>query len=354
MDTALKEIEDRYKTIAPLNEKHRVFLAHDEALDCMCVKKILKTYNADVYKRVQAAKIKGLPEIYRLTEKDGELTVIEEYIDGETIASLLEREGVFPEDKVRDIALKLCDILNDLHSMEPPVIHRDIKPSNVIVTSTGEVRLIDLNAAKLENAEKAEDTVLLGTYGYAAPEQFGFGSSTVQTDIYAVGMLMNTMLLGEYSRDTIKGNSLSETIARCVMIRTEDRYGSALELRAALVSPGSKPKVSFVLPGFRSKNPLHMIIAVLGYAAIIIMGLTFETTNQESNPKVIWLERIWFLIIMLLLVFFTSDYLGIQKKLPLCNSRNLIIRIIGIILFDAVIAIGLLFIMVGLEVMMTV
>ena len=191
----------QYTEISPLNEKHGVFLVRDESAGRMCVKKIMKTYNADVYERLKNAKIKGLPEIYQMEENDGELTVIEEYISGETIDAMLKSRGALPENEIRDIAVKLCNILSDLHGMNPPVIHRDIKPSNVMVTPTGEVKLLDLYAAKLEDAELAEDTVLLGTYGYAAPEQFGFGSSTVQTDIYAVGMLMNTMLLGEYSKE---------------------------------------------------------------------------------------------------------------------------------------------------------
>lgn len=342
-------IISQYTEISPLNEKHGVFLVRDETAGRMCVKKILKTYNADVYERLKTAKIKGLPEIYQMEEDDGELTVIEEYISGETIDAMLKSRGALPENEIRDIAVKLCNILSDLHGMNPPVIHRDIKPSNVMVTPTGEVKLLDLNAAKLEDAEKAEDTVLLGTYGYAAPEQFGFGSSTVQTDIYAAGMLMNTMLLGEYSKEIIKDGILSGIIEKCVMLNAEDRYGSAAELRSALISPKTQKKLNFVPPGFRSGNPLHMFIAVLGYVAIASVSLSLYTGNQARHPRITWYERIWSLAIMLVILFFTADYLGIQKKIPLCRSRNIIIKIIGIILADVILGLGLMFIMVAIE-----
>lgn len=86
----------QYQIIAPLNEKHGVFLARDEASDRMCVKKILKTYNPDVYERLRSSNIKGLPEIYHMEENNDELTVIEEYISGETVDSILKKKGAIP------------------------------------------------------------------------------------------------------------------------------------------------------------------------------------------------------------------------------------------------------------------
>ena len=341
-------INTQYTNIAPLNEKHGVFLVRDEFANRMCVKKNLKTYNADVYKRIKEARTTGLPEIYHMQEDDGELTVYEEYISGETVDSMLKNKGAMSEEQVRDISLKLCDILIELHSMAPPVIHRDIKPSNVMVTPIGEVKLLDLNAAKLEAADKSEDTVLLGTYGYAAPEQYGFGSSTIQTDIYALGMLMNTMLQGEFSKDIAKDSILSGIIEKCVMMRPEERYRSASELRTALNHPNKK-NINFIPPGFRTKNPIHMLTAVLGYAAIGSVCLGLETRTQVRYPSVIWYERIVSMLIMLTMVLFAADYLGVQKRLPLCRSNNVIIKIIGIILFEAIISALLLFIMIGIE-----
>ena len=342
------QINTRYTDIASLNEKHGVFLVRDEEAGRMCVKKILKTYNMDVYERLQTSRVKGIPEIYHMQEDTEGLTIYEEYISGETVDSMLKNKGAMPDSKVRDIAEKLCDILSRLHEMDPPVIHRDIKPSNVMVTPAGDVRLIDLNAAKLENTEKDEDTVLLGTYGYAAPEQYGFGSSTIQTDIYALGMLMNTMLLGEFSKDIVKDSILSGIIEKCVMMRPEERYRSASELRTALNHPNKK-NINFIPPGFRTKNPIHMLTAVLGYAAIGSVCLGLETGTQARYPSVIWYERIVSMVIMLTMVLFAADYLGIQKKLPLCRSNNIIIKIMGIILFEVIISVGLLFIMIGIE-----
>lgn len=90
---------------------------------------------------------------------------------------------------------ELCEILEKLHSANPPIVHRDIKPSNIIITNYDHVILLDFNAAKYFTDPNTSDTILLGTKGYAAPEQYGFGSSTPQTDIYAVGILLKELVI---------------------------------------------------------------------------------------------------------------------------------------------------------------
>lgn len=328
----------KYREIDRLNETHGVFLVRNEETGRICVKKIQKTYNSDVYKRIKASNLKGIPKIYEMYEQDGILTLIEEFVSGETLEAILKRDGAFSEERVRDITVKLCNILSSLHSMLPSVIHRDIKPSNVMITSYGDVFLIDLNAAKLENTKKDEDTVLLGTYGYAAPEQFGFGTSTVQTDIYALGMLMNTMLKGQYSKELADSSGLRRIIEKCIMLKPEDRYRSVNELRETLIPEGAEKlpeNKRFMPPGFRTGNPTHMIIACIGYAAVIAAGLTITSSNQKYAFTT-WHERAFFLVMTLMIIFFSADYLGIQSRLPLCRSKNTLIRIIGVVLFDLI------------------
>ena len=348
----MENIEDRlaisyYKDIASVNPKHGVSLVQHNQNGRICVKKVLQRYNPEVYRLVQSADIKGIPKIYNIYEENEThtLTIIEEYVSGETLDDLIKKEGALPDRKIIDITSKLCDILTSLHGLTPPVIHRDIKPSNIIITSTGEIYLVDLNAAKVEDVSKSEDTELLGTYGYAAPEQYGFGASRIQTDIYAVGMLINTMVQGSYSKEIPKGSKFSNIIKKCTMLRSEDRYEDARSLQAALLSHKEADRPSFLPPGFRTKNPMHMLAAVVGYAAIFSLSLTFETNNQIS-PIITWYERIFCLLIMLALVFFSADYGNIQRKFPLCKSSNLFIRIVGIILFDAIIATLIFFAMI--------
>ena len=214
-----------YEEISQLNKAHRVSIVRHRETGKICVKKILSVYNPAVYAALFHHPVKQTPRIYALYENQGTLTVIEEYISGDSLEEILEICGPLPEQETIRIAIMLCRILEELHSFTPPLIHRDIKPSNILVTEDGEIVLLDMNAAKFMNTDKAADTRLLGTPGFAAPEQFGFGSSTTATDLYAVGVLMDMLLSG---RPATPG--LQKIISKCRELDPARRYQSASDL----------------------------------------------------------------------------------------------------------------------------
>ncbi|MCR4746258.1 MAG: protein kinase, partial [Lachnospiraceae bacterium] len=193
MDTAARLAVSYYKEIGVLDEEHKVFIVQHIESSHIYVKKVLDVYNESVFIKLRDKPVPGIPKIFDVVNMDGQLIIIEEYISGDTLEQRLAN-GALPAYEALSVTLSLCDIVEKLHSFNPPIIHRDIKPSNIILTSDGRVQLIDLNAAKTCTDDKDRDTRLLGTVGYAAPEQYGFGTSNVQTDIYAIGMLLNTML----------------------------------------------------------------------------------------------------------------------------------------------------------------
>ena len=125
-----------------------------------------------------------------IQENDNHLILIEEYIEGKT----LDQQS-FSKEQVKDIMHQLCECLDSLHKLNPPIIHRDIKPENIIYHNN-KVTLLDFGIARFLDSKKSKDTLILGSVGYAAPEQFGFQQSNPQTDIYALGKLMNYLLNG--------------------------------------------------------------------------------------------------------------------------------------------------------------
>ena len=200
-----------------------------------CIIKELNTYDINVYRCLMDHPVKNMPRIYDLAEKNGRLIVTEEYIDGVTIKTMLEKKGSFHEKTVKKILYDLCTIVGDLHEVaRPRIIHRDIKPSNIMITQDRIVKLLDINASKFVNVTKSSDTVKMGTPGFAAPEQYGFGVSTVQTDIYALGVLGNLMLTGEVSNKHYISCSLSPVIRRCLKMDPTERFASALHMKQAL------------------------------------------------------------------------------------------------------------------------
>ena len=202
------------------------------------------------------------------------LTVLEEYISGITLEERMRNAPLTPEE-VLSYFSELCDIAERLHQCKPPIIHRDIKPSNIMLTSCGHLVLLDFNAAKSFHRPAAADTTRLGTQGYAAPEQYGFGASSPQTDLYAMGVLLREM--SQSFADTAAGGHFLAIAARCTRLNPDERFASAEELKQALTSPLQEPekqqdaaplkkssgKRSLLPPGFRSCTPWKMFLAFL-------------------------------------------------------------------------------------------
>ncbi|MCD8104401.1 MAG: serine/threonine protein kinase [Lachnospiraceae bacterium] len=226
-----------YRPVADIRAEHGISLVQDDRSGKFYVKKCLTVYNAEIFRALQEHPIPGTPKIYAAIEDADKavLTVIEEYLPGDSLQELLDTRGIFLEAQVISIALELTSIVRSLHQSEPAIIHRDIKPSNVLLTPDGQVKLLDFNAAKFAASdEQGRDTVLLGTRGFAAPEQYGFAASSVQTDLYAIGVLMNVLLTGKLPAEQMAEGSLSEIIATCTQIDPKNRYASAEALIHAL------------------------------------------------------------------------------------------------------------------------
>ena len=336
-----------YKTIATLNEDHKVYLVQHQETQEIFVKKILSVYNADIYKELARHPICGTPRIIEYFEENNQLILIESYISGQSLERLMQTTRPDISDIIH-YSIELCEILCQLHSMQPPIIHRDIKPSNIIITEYNHVVLLDFNAAKyyVENADK--DTVLLGTKGYAAPEQYGFGSSSPRTDIYAVGILLKELTA---SLPNIP-KSLTDIIEKCIELKPSDRYETVSELKRALESNAQDKSVEdkaplsfrdFLLPGFRSLTLWKMLIATPTYLILFWLSLSLEV--KDTYGAALWIQRIFCLFMFLSVIMGTCNYLNIHNYLPLCNSRYRVIKCIGIIILDFILVVTFMVLM---------
>ena len=283
-----------YMEIAGIDTEHGVSLVQDVRSKDFFVKKELTVYNADIYRYLQQHPIANIPAILLVEEDEQGLTVIEEYIPGNTLEEILEQRGPLTEAEVIEITRQLCWILSDFHHCTPAIINRDIKPSNIKLSPDGIVKLLDLNAAKWNHSQTEKDTVLLGTEGYAAPEQYGFGPSSVLTDIYSVGVLMNVMLTGELPNRRLSDGRLRSVIRRCTELSPSLRYQSMEDLLAALDSlcseepPEKAPKENtsdwhrFLPPGFRGHTSLSWLLSALGY--LLLFSMCASLTIENAGP----------------------------------------------------------------------
>lgn len=191
----------------------------------MYIKKQLTIFDANVYESLREHPIAHMPQIYGIYQGSRYLVVVEEYIEGMTLADCLQQERMSVYTAVR-IARDLLRILIDLHTRDVPIIHRDIKPSNVMLGNNDEVFLLDVNVAKKYVPDQLEDTKLLGTLYYAAPEQVGFGhgASTPKTDIYALGVLLNVLITGKLPKEEKAKGEVWVIVDRCIKLDPEERY----------------------------------------------------------------------------------------------------------------------------------
>ena len=140
----------------------------------------------------------NLPRIYEHFTENERSYLVMDFIEGQTVEEYLAKIGGGPlaVDQVVRWAQQLCDVLNYLHTHQPPIVFRDLKPANVMMSESGHIFLIDFGIARIFKPGKQHDTVALGSPGYAAPEQYGKAQSTPRSDIYSLGALLHYLLTG--------------------------------------------------------------------------------------------------------------------------------------------------------------
>lgn len=190
-----------------------------------------------------------LPSIADIIENDDTIIIVMDYVEGRPLSDILSEEGVIEEDKVADYAIQLCDVLDYLHSQNPPIIYRDLKPANIMLRPDGKITLIDFGTARKYNYDSVSDTTCLGTIGYAAPEQFAgetLRQTDARTDIYNLGATMYHLLTGvnpsepPYELYPIRrwdeslSNGLEKIILRATRKDPDKRFNDCKEMSYAL------------------------------------------------------------------------------------------------------------------------
>ncbi len=138
----------------------------------------------------------GLPHIYDQFFEDGHWYLAMDFIEGETFDEYLHKAVArrLLVEEVLGIGIKLCTVLDYLHTRQPPIIFRDLKPANIMLTPDGQIYLIDFGIARHFKPGQTRDTMAFGSPGYAPPEQYGKAQTTPRADIYSLGATLHQML----------------------------------------------------------------------------------------------------------------------------------------------------------------
>lgn len=282
----------------------------DGVLDFEAVKQGL-VVETDMLKRLRHS---HLPSIVDVIEDAESFLIVMDYIEGHSLAKVLDEYGAQPQEYVIDWAKQLCNVLGYLHSRDPVIIYRDMKPANVMLKPDGNLTLIDFGTAREFKAKNQADTTCLGTIGYAAPEQFGgMGQTDGRTDIYCLGTTLYHLVTGcnpsepPYEIKPIReinpalSSGLERIIQKCTQRNPDDRYQSAAELMYALehyeeIDDKFRKKQRKKLASFVATAALTVLFALggigLNIAAKEVAAASYEDIIEQAEKASDYEEKI--------------------------------------------------------------
>ena len=220
------------------------------------------------------------------TLPDGRLFIVMEYVEGVTLADILKRDGKLPFKKAVDIAVSICDVLHEAHSLG--IIHRDLKPANIMLNNQG-VFVLDFGIAKMLNRDNAESMrlsmtgngLLVGTPFYMSPEQCLGEPVDARSDLYALGALLFEMIAG---RPPFDDEILSAIIIKHAMVDAPRIEEFAPDIPPALANvinrllakkPEERPETAEV-----TKSLLQQ--SVSGASSVPSLDLNMPPTTAEN------------------------------------------------------------------------
>lgn len=226
------------------SENSRIFKITSMKDGKILLLKVLKKHLEFEYGIDKAIKLnhKGISRIYDYMESKKYLYIIKEYVEGQDLEQFVKERGKLDETLVKEITLMLTDILDYLHNYNgTSIIFRDLKPSNIIVTTDGNVKLIDIITLREINENKDTDTFYVGSRGYSAPEQFGYMQSKPTSDVYSLGATIYFLVTGthpqvsmDFKEMDVMSPRYARIIRRAMEFNPKDRYASVREMAKAI------------------------------------------------------------------------------------------------------------------------
>lgn len=298
---------DEYQLVKKIYQgmlSHIYIIKSKETQELYILKAIDKSQSrcdADLIKRINHPNI---VKVYDVFETDKYVYIRKEYIRGVTLESFIRENSPLNEQEILEIALKLCKIIAYLHSMSSsPVIYRDLKPANIIVNENGELKLIDLDSVRQYKENADNDTVYIGTEGFASPEQFGYGQTDIRSDIYTLGATLYYLLtLQKPTTDKLKLNnfkeirpdissSLEKIIIKCIQFNPDSRYQNINQLQKDLMGICSDNILLRHIYRFRVTYPKKSALMLRGVFLMIIFICLLYLSGNMNIPFFNWIPE---------------------------------------------------------------
>lgn len=285
--------DDSYRVIRTLatTEVGRTELVRGPGADLLVRKYVPRELaNERAWKKLREISHPLLPQVRDLYWLPDSFVVVTTYVDGITLNELVGTTGPLEPEEAIGYLQDLCDAAGELH--DHGIVHRDITPSNAVVAG-GHAALIDLGNAHAHVEGADRDTTTLGTWGFAAPEQFGFAQTDARSDVYALGGLLAYLLSGvkpgdegfdlALANDRVVPRELQRVIKKARAFEPSARYqttaGLAAAVKEALPSPVVVPidlNASYVTDVPKTKR---------GQSRAVVPTVTAEAPNDWVAQK---------------------------------------------------------------------
>lgn len=291
----------------------------------------------------------NVARILYIRKQADSIQIMYEYISGTSLAEHLKENGPFSETEAVRIIENVCCGLSAFHRIG--LVHRDINPNNIILSSDGVAKIIDFGIMRSFRTEKNADTAILGTPGYAAPEQFGFSQSDARTDIYALGVLLNVLCTGKLPSQAQVGGKVGKIIRQCISIDSKKRFSSVEELQRAVHNisgtEGQLDRFFSLIPGIRSRNPVIAAVSVILHLFCLLLIVT-SYYSAIINGWSILLHTVSVMFSVAIPYFCFNNFLDIWNRIPISKNSSkrsqrilyytlgIVSLFVGLVIFGAV------------------
>ena len=245
------------------------------------------TFEVDILKQLN---IIGVNKLIDCFESDYYLYLIEHFIQGQNLEQFIKTVGPLNEEQAKDLILKISEVLSRLHQFDNrKIIFRDLKPSNIMLTPEGEIVLIDIITIREMKSNQTQDTFLIGSKGYTAPEAYGYMQTSEKSDIYSLGATLFYLLTGVQPANIMtyadyfsqSKTPFKRVIEKATSFNPEDRFKTVDEFMKAIMLGRVPISIKRLLPvWFGLSLVLSMIIMVLIYNP-------FDKSHQNQEEALV-------------------------------------------------------------------
>lgn len=277
------------------------------------IKKILKKsiHQDSFYSEINILKSirhPNIPIIYDVEEDALAYYIIEEYIEGKTLSQYIAERGALSQDEAVSIGIKICEIISFLHGQKPvPVLFLDVHPKNILINND-KIFLVDFGSSFFSD-ETEKRRFLMGSVGYAAPEQYRYDALDERTDIYGIGAVLFFMVTGKScgQNGTISlkfPNNISGkyrmVVMQCVSNDRNGRFRSvdmiAENLRELIKNDEAynftdRPQIISVAGTQTRIGTTHISIALASFLASKGCKVIYEEMNESNHLRMIARRR---------------------------------------------------------------